>query len=206
MDIEGLEKTETVSEPHRTVTVFRPVGTGAAAELKVERLSSGKTMVEYFENGRRPKLDPTEEMLVDAEDDRLAERIVRAMAVRHMGVSEAASNLTAVDLELMARGFTLGFSEDGYPVWIRLTSPMTVVLFKADESGLPVAFDDEVTTICIIPGRRHVKFECGNVRTALTVVDSNRAFDVPEAKSADGNLDEPVTVPFFLDRKSVVLH
>lgn len=205
-EIEGLERVVTARAAHSVEAFFSPVGEDGSRRLRVERLSSGTTHVEYLENGAQPKVDPTEEMFVNEDDPALVDRIVRAMAVRHLGVDEAASNLTGLDLEMLSRGFTLGSSETGSAVWIRLASPMTVVFQRREEDGIPRSFDDEVSAICLIPGRRHVRFICGNVRSALMVVDTNMAYEVDETKNEDLEPDEMVTIPFFLDRKSVVIH
>jgi hypothetical protein len=206
MQIDGLEQIEASRAAHSTVTHFHPADGEGANYLRVERLSTGVTRIEYFEGGAQPKADPTEEMFVRTDDPPLVERLVRAMAVRHLGVEEASSNLTRLDLEIISRGFTLGVSDAGAPVWVRLAAPMTMVIHRREADGLPNAFEDEVTAICIIPGRRNVKFECGNVRSALKVADTNMALEVAEAKNADLEHDEMVVVPFFLDRKSVVMH
>lgn len=206
MQIDGLEQIEASRAAHSTVTLFHPADGEGVAHLRVERLSTGVTHIEYLEGGAQPKADPTEEMFVRTDDPPLVERLVRAMAVRHLGVEEASSNLTRLDLEMLSRGFTLGVSDAGSPVWVRLAAPMTIVLHRREADGLPSAFEDEVTAICIIPGRRSVKFECGNVRSALKVADTNMALEMAEAKNPGLEDDEMVVVPFFLDRKSVVMH
>jgi hypothetical protein len=206
MQIDGLERIEASRAAHSVVTLFHPADREGGAHIRVERLSSGLTHIEYLEGGKQPKVDPTEEMFVRTDDSPLVERLVRAMAVRHLGVQEASSNLTPLDLEMLARGFTLGVSDAGSPVWVRLAAPMTVVVHRREADGLPNAFEDEVTAICIIPGRRNVKFECGNVRSALKVADTNMALEVSEAKNTEIDEDDMVVIPLFLDRKSVVIH
>lgn len=206
MQIEGLERTEASRSTTSSVTLYSAADVEGSPHLRVERLATGATCIEYLEGGKRPKLDPTEEMFVQSGDLPLVERLVRVMAVRHLGVDEARSSHTSVDLEFVTRGFTLGVSNAGAPVWIRLSSPMTMVAHRKEADGIPASFEDEVTALCIMPERKNVRFECGNVRSALKIADTNMAFEMEEAKKAHPEDDETVVIPFFLDRASVVIH
>lgn len=201
MDIEGLTSKVTVKEAHRSVTVFYPEGSDARAVIALEMLSSGKSRVMLFEDGKSPETDEVHQLYIEVSNSGLVDRMIRAMAILHFGVAAAENAFTDLDVEMLSRGFELGFTDDESPVWIRVSSSMNVVVQKRDKNGLPTRKSDPVAMLCIIPERTQLQFNCENIETAFSTLEK----DTPFKTRQDGNPDEMISMD-IIDANTLVYH
>lgn len=201
MHIDGLLSKVTVREGHRTVTVFQPEDTDGRRVLALEMLTSGKGRLMLFEDGKTPDTSEISQLYIEKAADDLVERMVRAMAVFHLGVVSAENKLTVVDVEMLSRGFELGFSDTDNPVWIRLSSAMNVVIQKPIKNGLPSHMSNQVSMTCIIPERSHLQYNCENMATAFLTLEKNTPFKVKQS----GDPEEMITMD-IVDAATVVYH
>jgi hypothetical protein len=201
MEIDGLTAHVKVRHPDSVLTHFRPV-TGGPRFLALETHRNGQAVIELQDDGDLPNEGPAERICINFDhDDAMIERMLRAMAVFHFGLHEAETNLTFIDTEMLARGFELGFEEGGKPVWIRVHSAMNVVLRNSAEDGLPSRKEEQISLLCIIPGRNQVRYICENLSTAFKVLEKNRPFTA----AVVGDESEMLT-QIVVDAESVVYH
>jgi hypothetical protein len=201
MDIDGLDQVVKHKRRHSMLTHFIPL-TGGPRLLALETLSSGKARIELLDDGAIPQEGQTEQLFIEFEhDSSMVERMVRAMAVYHFGLPEAAGKFSDIDAHMLSKGFELGFEEGGKPVWIRLHSAMNVVLRNEAEDALPVRRSQKISMLCIIPERNQIRFMCENLATAFRVLESGRPFKTKVEKDET----EMVTMD-VVDSVTVVYH
>lgn len=201
MDIDGLDQVVVYKRPYGSLTHFVPAN-GGPRYLALETLSTGKSRIELLDDGDMPGEGPGEQLYIEFKHDTaMVERMVRAMAVFHFRLPEAAGKFTDIDVQMLSKGFEIGFEDGGKPCWIRLHSAMNVILRNESEDALPVTRNQKVSMLCIIPGRNQIRFKCENLETAFRVLASGRPFKT----KVDSNEDEMVTMD-VVDAATLVYH
>lgn len=145
--IEGL-KSDVHEGPDGTgLARFHPEHKSDYRSIEVVFAPDHVAEIRLLEGTKVPRIDVGEEHFIPVNGWALSERIVRAMAVYHLGVDEAADANTKFDVALLSRGFGITFAPDGSPGWLRHDGSTAVVISKDDDGGLPSIGDDKAQAI-----------------------------------------------------------
>ena len=172
MDIEGLKavKTRTGSLQEE---VFSVEGTSGYRRISLKITPRG-AVAELLEGRQRPGIESGEFVPMAIYTPEIGDRVVRAMAKMHFGIEEAATGFTAVDLEMISRGFTVGTASGSHPVWIASEGSHFTVISKTEDGGLPSSVLEPCHMVFGIPNGRRVTVSADNLPAALKMLDSGQ--------------------------------
>lgn len=193
MEIEGL-----VCRKRKGGAVFLSPRAGGRRGIAVRPRSVG-AVVEVQEDGKCPGLANGESVSLPSWDEAVIDRVVRALAVLHLGVGEASVHGTEADVEFVSRGFLVGRSPAGKPVWIMPGPGFITAVSKDEEGGLPALMSEPATLVFTGAAGAKVVVKGENLATVVSLFDSGR---VPGLYNPAGD----VIVEGALDRKTVTVH
>jgi len=122
-------------------------------------------------SGERPGAEEHEAVIINACDDRVADRVVRALASIHLGISEAETGYTEADATLIRAGFNIGRLADGSHAWMRATQPWVAIITNETLTGLPATPREPACAMVVGPAGKKVSFVADDLAAALTVID-----------------------------------
>lgn len=130
-------------------------------------------VVEFLDGtGERPGIEDSEAVTIDAFDEGVGDRIVRAMASLHLGIEEAETCATAADVRLIEAGYRIGRMTNDTHAWMRINGPWTELVTKHDMSGLPMSASDPVLIIGVAPNGRRITFAADDLPMAFDVINA----------------------------------
>lgn len=174
MKIDGLKVRDGGSRNGGTVREFRPAVEGARPGLiRATIRSSADSLFEFLDAaGDRPGIDNGETVTVIECDERIADRVVRALASLHLGIEEAETGHTPADARLIQAEFGIGRLENGSHAWMRTQAPWVAIIANADCNGLPATLASPATAIAVGPTGKKVSFVADDLDSALLLIES----------------------------------
>ncbi len=147
LQIDGLVS-ETIPGPNGgEILRLYPQGRKKMRYIQVTAGDSGSAEIALIEGKSSPGLDAGERQFIARDADKYAGRMVRAMAKLYLGVDEASDGYSAIDVEMVKRGFHIIFAPDGQPAWFRQDGSTVMVVSQTNEGGLPFQGDFIVQVI-----------------------------------------------------------
>lgn len=137
-------------------------------------------------DGTIPGADRIEQVPMAHYNPAIAERIVRALAVHHLGLEDVSNYYTALDLEMINRGFSLGLESGSHYGWSACVGPFIYFLSRPNNGGIPVDSNGASKILCIAPDARRIVFCSDNLGGSLKAFDSG---DLPGLFEPDNTDD-----------------
>lgn len=173
MEIEGLKAT-TRQTGNACEAEFSAVDGSPRRNIVLRVSDKGTAVAEFREGGERPGLAAGEYLSMAYYSEEIGDRVVRAMAKLHLGIDEAATGYTDVDVEMISRGFVIGSISGKMPAWVADNGSSVVIVSKTPEGGLPSNRGDPACLVYGIPGGRKVTVKAETLTAALAMLDSGQ--------------------------------
>jgi len=174
MKIEGLKVRDHAIRNGDTVREFRSSVEGTRpGTVRATIRPSGESLFQVLDSsGERPGVENGEAVTVMECDDRLADRVIRALASLHLGVEEAETGHTPADARMIQAGFGIGRLANGSAAWVRMQAPWVAIISNADQSGLPATVDSPACAIAVGPTGKKASFVADDLGSALLLIES----------------------------------
>jgi hypothetical protein len=170
MRIDGLKALDLGRKGDASVIEFRPAANGGRpGAIRVSRDDDGAIVEFVDQSGQRPGFEG-DIVVISEPDDRLVDRVVRALACLHLGVAEAGTGCSEADIMMIEAGFTLGTLAGNGPIWTLLRDPWLYAVLNGDLSGLPSSPDEPAAVILRRKSGRQLVFFADDLQTALDSV------------------------------------
>jgi hypothetical protein len=140
--------------------------------IKIERPKSGPVRLQLIEGSQPPGLDQGEDVTLAKYDEIIVDRLVRAMAILHLGVLDAETGHTDIDRHFLSRGFDVRFSKTGSAHWSRFENGLTYEIAKPGGAGLPAHTSSELQAKVIAPFNASVVITAPNLDSLMTFVET----------------------------------
>ncbi len=170
MKIDGLVS-ETISQANGERIRLYPAGRSKQKFIRIDRSKTGPVSVQLIEGAHPPGLDEGEKVDLAHYDESIVERVVRAMASRHLGMHDLENAYTDIDGEMLARGFGIRFARNGSPHWSRCENGLTYEVAKPGGEGLPGHSAYELQAKVVAPFNASVVVVAPNLGSLMTFVD-----------------------------------
>lgn len=176
--LEGFDSTSIRKDDGTLVVDYFPVSAPASRSVRIAVTAEGSILAEVVEGRARPGAANGERVTCPVHTDELERRILCAMLSLHFGASWLEDGFTAVDKEMVSRGYDIGALATGELIWFRQENGSTLIVKRDGSDRLPGSYNDPARLVLIGPTGKELVVEATDYRSLVFFMEANAHYNL----------------------------